>query len=235
MDRGVGALYRHASRVGVLGTLGATERRCRTKGVGMLAKPKSNSVVTHTLAEDGCTLTFKVRGAGEFVFDVMTASAENQHRAAIHGFVQRISDGAAIARNTDTGRPATPEEKMARMQAIAAHYASGGKEWGMPRGGNGSTGGAKERVNIVVRALAALQGVSVGEALEVVRARAEKGRVTTKAYLARLATAQAVIDKVVELRAAEAKADADGDGLLADLLDGGAGEEEESDDAEPQS
>lgn len=188
----------------------------------MQSKPKINSIITHTLGEDGCTLTFNVKGAGSFTFDVTSAHPDNQHRAAIHGFVQRISDGAAIPRDTKTGRSATPEEKMARMQAIAAHYASGAAEWRMVAAGDGE--GRSGGVSIVVRALAAIQGCSVADALAMVRERAEKARITTKAYLKRLATAKAIIDKVAELRAGEASAD--GDDMLAELI-GGAGDDED--------
>lgn len=194
----------------------------------MQAKPKSNSIITHALSEDKCVITFTVKDAegpgrpGRFTFDVTGAHADMQHMAAVHGFVQRISDGAAMSRDRETGKPATPAEKMERMKAIADHYASGVNQWGMNRTGNGE--GRGQGPSIVVRAFAALQGLSVADALTRVREQAEKQRTTTKAYLKKLATAKAIIDKVAELRAAEASAD--GDEMLADLL-GGAGDDQE--------
>jgi len=187
----------------------------------MLTKPKANSIITHALSEDKCVITFTVKDAegagrpGRFTFDVTGVHPDMQHMAAVHGFIQRISDGAAMSRDKETGRPATPAEKMARMQAIADHYASGADQWTMNKG----TGeGRSQGPNIVVRALAAIQGTSVAEALASVREKAEKGRVTTKAYLKKLATAKAIVDKVAELRAMEAVVAEDGDEMLADLL-----------------
>jgi hypothetical protein len=198
----------------------------------MLAKPKANSIITHVLSEDKCVITFTVKDAegagrpGRFTFDVTGVHPDMQHMAAIHGFIQRISDGAAMSRNKETGRSATPGEKMARMQAIADHYASGADQWTMNKG----TGeGRSQGPNIVVRALAAIQGVSVAEALASVKEKAEKGRVTTKAYLKRLGMARAIVDKVAELRAQEAVVAEDGDEMLADLL-GQVGDEDEAGD-----
>lgn len=215
-------------------TLVIPERLAQPGSIGrcpeaiMQAKPKSNSVVTHTLSDDKCVITFTVKDAegpgrpGRFSFDVTGAHADMQHMAAVHGFIQRISDGAAMSRDRETGKPATPAEKMARMQAIADHYASGVNQWGMNRAAGGE--GRGQGPSIVVRALAALQGLSVADALARVREQAEKQRTTTKLYLKKLATAKTIIDKVAELRAAEASAD--GDEMLAELL-GETGDEEE--------
>src|SRR4030067_2646371 len=91
----------------------------------MLTKPKANSIITHTLSEDKCVITFTVKDAegagrpGRFTFDVTQVHADMQHMAAIHGFIQRISGGGAMSRGKETGRPATPTEKMARMQTTA--------------------------------------------------------------------------------------------------------------------
>lgn len=186
----------------------------------MQSKPKVNSVITHALSDDKCVITFIVKDAegpgrpGRFTFDVTKAHADMQHMAAVHGFIQRISDGAAMSRDRETGKPATPAEKLARMQAIAEHYASGANTWAMNRTTGGE--GRGQGPSIVVRAFAAIQGISVADALARVREVAEKQRVTTKAYLKKLATAKAIIDKVAELRAAEASAD--GDEMLAELL-----------------
>lgn len=194
----------------------------------MQSKPKVNSIITHALSEDKCVITFTVKDAegpgrpGRFTFDVTAAHPNMQHMAAVHGFIQRISDGAAMSRDKETGKPATPAEKLARMQAIANHYAGGATTWGMNRVAGGE--GRGQGPSIVVRAFAALQGLSVADALARVREQAEKQRVTTKAYLKKLATAKAIIDKVAELRAAEASAD--GDELLANLLGEAGGDAE---------
>ena len=203
----------------------------------MLTKPKSNSIITHALSEDKCVITFTVKDAegagrpGRFTFDVTQVHTDMQHMAAVHGFIQRISDGAAMSKDKETGRPATPEEKMARMQAIADHYASGASQWTMNKG----AGEARSQgPSIVVRALAAIQGTSVAEALAMVRARAEKNRTTTKALLKKLATSKAIVDKVAELRAQEAVVAEDGDEMLAELLGPQAAESDEGEDGDEE-
>lgn len=184
----------------------------------MQTKAKSNSIITHALAEDGCTITFKVRGAGEFTFDVLSAHPNMQHRAAIHGFVQRIADGAALSRDTETGKPASPDEKLANMLRIAEHYASGIDQWKLNSDGTGAG-----RTSIVVQALAAIQGVSHAEMLTRVQELAEKQRKTTKEVLARLKGTKAVADKIAELMTADGTAD--GDAMLESLMAGAAAEE----------
>ncbi len=105
----------------------------------MQVKPKSNSVITHEVAEH--VITFHVKQAGSIVFDMTKVHPDNVAHAAIHGFIQRISDGAAMSRDPETGQPATPADKHARMQSIAEHYMSGVAEWSMRREGAGVEGG----------------------------------------------------------------------------------------------
>lgn len=97
----------------------------------MQTKPKSNAVITHEVAEN--VITFHVKQAGTVVFNLDAVSPANRKRAAIHGFIQRVSDGAAMSRNPETGQPAAPIDKMARMQAIVDHYQSGSPNWSMRR------------------------------------------------------------------------------------------------------
>lgn len=52
-----------------------------------------------------------------------------------HGAKQKLVDGAAIARNTETGRSATIADKRAAVDAIVARMAEG--EWFARREGNG--------------------------------------------------------------------------------------------------
>ena len=93
------------------------------------AKVKSNSVMT-VKQMDG-KLVFAFLGAGEFAFDPDKASAENRARAMMYGFKQRIADGAALSRDTETGKAATPEEKMAEARKIADHYMTGSTDWAL--------------------------------------------------------------------------------------------------------
>jgi hypothetical protein len=95
----------------------------------MQEKAKTNSTITHRMV-DG-RVEFTVLGAGVLVFNPDKVSAENRARAMMHGFVQRISDRAALSRNTETGKPATAEDKLARMRQMVEHLESGTTEWGL--------------------------------------------------------------------------------------------------------
>lgn len=99
----------------------------------MQSKPKSNSVLTHALNPETKQLTFKVAGAGEVVLNLSAVSERNRERATLHGLVQRISDAAAISRNTLTGKPAEPKEKFAAISELVEWFNSGAEEWRLPR------------------------------------------------------------------------------------------------------
>lgn len=58
--------------------------------------------------------------------------------AIVHGLTQKIIDAAALSRNPDTGRAATPEDKFNAMRAVADRLQAG--EWNATKGG-GVVGG----------------------------------------------------------------------------------------------
>lgn len=96
----------------------------------MNTKVKSNSVVSVELANG--KLQFTVVGTGTpLVFNHHAAAASLRERAELHGWKQRISDAAAIPRDTETGASATPAEKRAAMQRLIEHYESGTEEWSL--------------------------------------------------------------------------------------------------------
>ena len=105
----------------------------------MQSKRKSNSVVTHQVDDNG--ITFNVIGAGSVRLDFDKVSEPNQKRAMIHGMIQRISDRAAIGRDPETGKSATPAEKLAAMTTLVDHYHSGTSEWSMVTRGEGAPRG----------------------------------------------------------------------------------------------
>ena len=108
----------------------------------MITKPKSNSIVTTELADN--IIIFNVQGAGSLNLDMAVVDKEILKRAAIHGLVQRISDAAAMSRDTDTGQPATPADKFERMKELVDYYNSGAAEWRRVKAsgaGAGNTGG----------------------------------------------------------------------------------------------
>jgi hypothetical protein len=106
----------------------------------MNERKKGNSVVTHRLTEDG-KIAFSVVGAGEFVFDPAGCSDDTERSAALHGYVQKISDKAAIGRDPETGASATPEEKFAAMKECAERLQNGGLWNAVRESGTGAEGG----------------------------------------------------------------------------------------------
>lgn len=97
-------------------------------------KMKANgTIATSPLVIDGQTvgLVFDVKNAGRIEFDMRTVHPAMIEQAARHGFKQRISDGAAMARDQKTGLPATEAEKFDAMQRLADHYQSGAEQWGL--------------------------------------------------------------------------------------------------------
>lgn len=106
----------------------------------MQTKAKSNSVITHEVV--GQLISFNVREAGSITLDLGKVANANRERAEVHGFIQRISDAAAISRDPLTGKPASPTEKLEAMRELVEHYESGSAEWSRRReGGMGATGG----------------------------------------------------------------------------------------------
>lgn len=123
----------------------------------MNAKVKSNSIVTHELLEGGI-IRFTVVGVGSFDFDPRLAHTTNRERAEAHGWVQRISDRAAMSRDPKTGIAATAQEKHDGMKSLADHYASGAEAWSTSRGPS-----APRQIPAIL-AVAQLRGITYAEA-----------------------------------------------------------------------
>lgn len=90
-------------------------------------KAKSNSVIT--TAMDGQVIVFHIKGAGELRLDMATAHDKVRERAMIHGFIQKVSDRAAIPFNKETNQYATPAEKLEAMRGLVDHFMSGTDQW----------------------------------------------------------------------------------------------------------
>ena len=112
-----------------------------------MAKVKSNSIITHEVTADG--IVFNVLGAGAITLDLRQVNPVITQRAMFHGLIQRVSDAAALSRDTATGLPATPAEKFEEIRALVEHYNSGTVEWSLKRAG----GGADSSGGLLVRAL----------------------------------------------------------------------------------
>lgn len=176
----------------------------------METKKRANSIIT--TAHDSAGITFHVAGVGELSLPFADLSPEITRRAMIHGLIQRVSDAAALSRNPDTGKPATPQEKFAEMEKLVAHYRTGTVEWALRRA---SGGGESREGGVTLRALANVQKTDVGAMREKVERMAEKNGTTTRAILAKLATQSAVAAEIARLKSATVAIDADE--LLAEL------------------
>ena len=160
----------------------------------MNTKVKSNSVITHTLA--GNVITFSVLGAGSFEVNMATMHADILQRAAVHGMIQRIADKAALGRDPETGKSATPADKFARMKELADHYMSGSAEWSM----RGTAG--EPNVGVTYEAIAKVKGYSSPDiAREKVAARAESRGIEVKAVLAELRQNAEIIRAIADIKA----------------------------------
>ncbi len=195
----------------------------------MQEKAKSNSTITHKMV-DG-KIEFTVLGAGVLTFDPDKVSAENCARAMIHGFVQRISDRAAISRNPENGQPATPQDKLTRMQQMAEHLMSGAREWGLK-----AAAAPGMDAGLIVRAmLRAGLGATV-EAVEGLLTKTQAKRsIDRTAALKLWAGTDKVIRAMAELKAEAAPKGAED--LLAEMMaeeeEEGEGQDEPGDDAAP--
>jgi hypothetical protein len=175
---------------------------------------KSNSVLTWAIIDGkwNCTV---LGVAKPIIFDPDKASAENRARAMMHGFKQRLADGAAIQRDTDTGASATPEEKAARIQLLADHYMSGSTDWAIrvaePKAEGDGTW--------IAKALVAL-----GKAPDIAAATALIQRFADKKHDGQLGPARKALgaagdikEKVLELKAAAVDSKVNSDDLLGEL------------------
>src|ERR1700745_2473137 len=68
---------------------------------------------------DGVGLNI-VTESGTIQVSVAELSESIKAQLILHGLKQKICDAAAIPRNPETGRSATPKEKFDAMQAVAA-------------------------------------------------------------------------------------------------------------------
>lgn len=178
------------------------------------AKVRANAVVTMVKLDN--KLIFTVKGVTEKLeFDIDKASAENRARAMVHGFKQRISDGAALSADTETGKAASPEAKFARMKSLVDHYMSGSTEWAIrvaaPQGFD---------AGFIVRAIihAAINGAKTPVDVEALVALTIKtGKATDRdAALKFWAGTDKVVKAIAELKASAAPKGADD--VLAEML-----------------
>lgn len=151
---------------------------------------------------DGVGLNI-VTDSGTLQVSIAELSETIRAQLMLHGLKQKICDAAAIPRNPETGRSATPAEKFAAMQAVAQRLLAG--EWSAQRG-DGS-GGSQ---SLLFRALSRLYTSKTPDELRAFIAGLDKKQ---QAALRKNPRVAAVI---VELQAENAS-DIDADELLAEL------------------
>ena len=179
---------------------------------------RENAVVQVDEVDGG--LKFTVPGEGSFVVRLADLSQAVRDRATLHGLKQRISDKAAIPRDTTTGLSATPKAKFEAMHALAVHYSSGSDQWDLR--GPGKAEGATGETDLVLRAIAAIQGLEVADVRERVKARCETQGEKVATWAKRMAGApgaqgDSIRAKMAELRVVpEAKVDVEAE--LASLM-----------------
>lgn len=184
------------------------------------AKKKANSVLTSEFTADG-TIVINVLGAGKVEFNPANVNVALRQRAELHGWLQRLSDGAALSRDPETGESPTAEAKLERIQAIAAHYLGGAETWAMRAGSGDGAGG-----NLTLRAIARVYGYDLATAGEKLDALATKKGMDRKALMTLLRGNEKVKAAIDAIRAESTKAsNVDTEALLGEL----AGDELEGD------
>lgn len=176
-------------------------------------RKKANSVLTSKINDNG-TITLTVLGAGEVHFNPATVNDTLRKRAELHGWIQRLSDGAALSRDPDTGESPSAQDKLEHIQAIAAHYLNGAETWNMRAG----SGGGGSESGLTLRAVARVYGYDLATAGEKLDALAVKRGMDRKKLLSHLRGNEKVIAAMNAIRAEAAQgAGVDSDELLGEL------------------
>lgn len=111
-----------------------------------MANEKTPVIESNIITLDDATMALGLRCSnGESLFlnpDTLTDSIRTQ--ALIHGLKQKLVDAAAISRNPDTGKAATPDDKWAAVMEVFNRITGAGGEapaWNKTREGGAGAGG----------------------------------------------------------------------------------------------
>lgn len=192
-----------------------------------MSKVKSNSIVQFTPTHDG-NILFKVLGAGERLFDRSKTSLEVRHAAELQGWATRIGNRAAIPRDLETGKSATPQEKFARMVQAIDHYESGTTDWRI----GGSTTGGGDNAGLVFQAAMRVFECDVEACERRITKACAKREMTRDAYLKDLAKLPEIVRAIGDIKAERATANkaANAADILADMM----ADDEDGDDETPE-
>ena len=173
------------------------------------------ALIKTTIDQTARTIKFQVGACGAVDLRLDQLDKDVLAYAIFHGLKQKVADAAASS--------AEPMDKFAAIEQMVAHLNAGGA-WNTRSAGDGSGAGAG---GLVLRAIAAIQGLSVDEMSERIDRLAERKQMTRRALLMKLAKQPDVQAKMAELRPAP-KGAPDADGLL-DELSGESDEQGEPD------
>ena len=167
------------------------------------------SAIAATITDAG-TLLLAFANGRELSIDPSQLSEPIRAAATLHGLKQKLVDAAAISRNTETGRPATIDDKYQAVKTVFDRITSPDGTWNAVReGGTGTTGG------LLLRALCRMyEGKKTkDELIEYLSTKTAE----QKTALRKNPKIAAIIE---ELREASAKeSDVDSDELLNELED----------------
>lgn len=110
-------------------------------------------------AISGGLVQFTFEGLDPLTFDPAKASAANREYAALHGWMARLGNAAALSRTMKDGTVRTVTEAMRRdaVAELVAFYESGAEAW-EPKGGT------RQAFNPQIQKIAAAKGISYAEA-----------------------------------------------------------------------
>lgn len=177
---------------------------------------RENATVSYTIREDLSGLDVHVAGVGDIAFDLNKVSEAVKTKACLFGFAQvRLVDAAAIPRDKETGRSATPQEKYDAIKALVDHYHTGTEEWSRKSAG----GGVKQDDGLIITAMCnVLTGGDVDKANLLVSKWGETHGLDRRASLKAWADTEKVAEEMGRIRAQRAKGDADA--MVAEMMKG---------------
>lgn len=97
------------------------------------------AVIETTVGLD--SLTLKCINGQEAHVRVWDLAEPIRLHAMLHGLKQKLVDAAAISRNPDTGKAATPEDKWAAVMEVFQRITGENPTWNKTREGGGGAGG----------------------------------------------------------------------------------------------
>lgn len=119
----------------------------------MATTPTRTPVIDATV--DGTILTLAFSNSEVLTINADSLSDEIRTAAMMHGLKQKLVDAAAIARNPDTGRSATPDDKYNAVREVYDRITQSDGTWNKGRTGEGSGAGN----GLLLSALMELRGL----------------------------------------------------------------------------